>query len=338
MRTFRSSAVPLALVLVVATLALASCGDDAGDADSSDAATMSEPAPGAPDSSGSGVAAGEAGAERVTDGVTAVDPDAVDSGTPAGAGRSVIYTADLTVEVADTGDAVDAVREVVTRHGGWIFSESQGSTERPLPLDTGSAVATDIGEPEMIEPPATSTTVGQGAVVVAKLPPEVFDDALADLADLGEVRSRHLSASDVTAQVTDVEGRLLTAETSAARLRELLASAGDVQSLVAVEAELARREAEIESLQGQQRVLADQVELATVTISLSEPATEEAAAEPAGFTDGLGAGWDALVGAGRVVAITAGAVLPWLPLLVVLAAAGIALRRRTRRVQTVAGS
>jgi predicted nucleic acid-binding Zn-ribbon protein len=65
---------------------------------------------------------------------------------------------------------------------------------------------------------------------------------------LGEVRYRDRTAEDVTDQVTDVEARVATQRASIARLRVLLDDAADLRDVVTLEGELARREADLDSL------------------------------------------------------------------------------------------
>ena len=82
-------------------------------------------------------------------------------------------------------------------------------------------------------------------------------------------------------------------------MRGLLAEAGDVGQLAIVEGELARRETELEALQGQQRVLADQVALGTLTVHLRRGRRPTTLSEDTpGFSDGLRSGWVALVDGG----------------------------------------
>ena len=52
---------------------------------------------------------------------------------------------------------------------------------------------------------------------------------------------------------------------------------------------------------------------------------------PDGFLDGLGLGWNALLGAAGTALLVAGVLLPWAVLAVVLGAAAVAVRRLRRR-------
>jgi hypothetical protein len=114
-----------------------------------------------------------------------------------------------------------------------------------------------------------------------------------------------------------------------------LSGAGDVGQLAIVEGELARREAELEALQGQQRVLADQVALGTLTVNLAEePPPPEPADDIPGFGENLHRGWVALVDVGQVALATIALLLPFLVVLVPLGIVGWVWYRRRRRPAT----
>ena len=228
------------------------------------------------------------GGEQPPQGVTL----AIDSSAQlVGAGRSVIRTAELEVQAVDVSAAARAAVGVAERAGGFLADE-QGT----------------LGD----DPSAS---------IVLKVLPARFTAALDELAELGEVTAKRVGSDDVTEVVVDLEGRLAAARASVDRLRELLGQAADVPQVVAVESELARREGEVESLAGQLRALESQVDLATITVQLTEPA---GAASPAvsedipGFLAGLRTGWVAFVNVLGGVATVAGFALPFAALAVVL--------------------
>ena len=111
-------------------------------------------------------------------------------------------------------------------------------------------------------------------------------------------------------------------------MRDLLDRAQSLSDVTKVEAELTRRQADLESMLAKQQALTGRVELATVTATLEGSGTPPAVASRLGFTDGLGGGWDALVGTARVVAVVTGALLPFSWLLLVALGARLVLRRR----------
>ncbi|HEX6420165.1 MAG TPA: DUF4349 domain-containing protein, partial [Acidimicrobiales bacterium] len=109
----------------------------------------------------------------------------------------------------------------------------------------------------------------------------------------------------------DLDSRIASLRASVERLRDLLGRAGNVDQLAAVEGELAGRETELEALLGQQRVLADQVALGTLTVELGEDPPPRPSADAAGFGDGLRRGWVLAVDGGRLALAAAGFLLPF---------------------------
>jgi hypothetical protein len=129
--------------------------------------------------------------------------------------------------------------------------------------------------------------------------------------ELGDVSEQDVQATDVTAEVVDLESRIASLRASVDRVRALLGEAGSVDQLAVVEGELTGRETELEALLGQQRVLADQVALGTLTVHLSEDERPAPSEGGPGFTDGLRRGWVAFVDGGRLLLAAAGFLLPF---------------------------
>lgn len=176
-------------------------------------------------------------------------------------GRDIVFTADVTIAVGDVGPAGDEARTVVAALGGFLFGQSTTSGPEPR------------------------------SVLTFKVPPAAFEDALARLGGIGEVRSQTVAADDVTDRVVDLESRIDTAAASVARLRSLLDEATDIETIVALEGELLERETELESLRGSLRTLEDQVSLATIVVTLTEaranPALQLAVTAYPAHDDGL---------------------------------------------------
>ena len=118
---------------------------------------------------------------------------------------------------------------------------------------------------------------------------------------------------DVTETVIDVDSRVKSAQASVERIRALLSEATTIGEVVRIESELSRREADLESLLAQQRVLADQTEMATLSVTVLAPeAVDTAPEDEEGFVAGLERGWDAFVNVVVVALTTIGVLLPFL--------------------------
>ena len=117
------------------------------------------------------------------------------------------------------------------------------------------------------------------------------------------------SSQDVTAQYVDTESRLKTMRASVERVRALMAQAKDIGQVVALESEMSRRQADLESLESQLTALKTSVERSTLAISLSTPGNEPETDN--GFLAGLRSGWDAFTASAGGLLLAVGAVLPF---------------------------
>jgi hypothetical protein len=221
---------------------------------------------------------------------------------PALAGRQVVTNATIGLRAKRVDDVAADAKAVVTAAGGYLFSERAAGGSR-----------TD-------------------ANMVFKVPPTAFDAVMEQLGGLGTRVGRQVTTDDVTAQVVDLEGRLASATGSMVRLRALYDRAETVGEVVAIEAELVRREAEVEALQGQLRVVESQVALATITLTVAElvPAATPPAEDASGFLAGLDRGWEALVAVVGAGATALGVVLPFLVVAAIVGGVTLGIRRRLR--------
>jgi hypothetical protein len=235
-------------------------------------------------------------------------PDAARSGShgeaappvPDVVGRDVVRTAELTVEVADPAAATRTVRTAASAAGGFVAEEQADAA---------------------------------GSWLVLRVPAAGLDRLVDDLAATGTVLLRSGRVEDATAQVVDLDSRVASQQASVTRVRALLAQARSIGDVVTVEAELARREADLDALERRLAAVRDRVALATLTVELRAAPAPAPGAAPRGFGAGLGAGWAGLRAVGAALATAAGFVLPFLPLVAVGAGAVWAVRRRRARRQ-----
>ncbi len=164
--------------------------------------------------------------------------------------RKIIYTGQLQVQCDALEPAIAQARQIVAQAGGYIsnLDQSGGATSREASL-------------------------------TFRVPVEKFDAAMAALGQLGDVRQRSFSSSDVTDQWVDLDARVRNLKLEEQRLLAILAKAGEVSDLLEVERELARVRGEAEQIEGQLRRLNDQVALSTIELGLSLPADKDATVE-----------------------------------------------------------
>lgn len=131
-----------------------------------------------------------------------------------------------------------------------------------------------------------------------------------DLGKTGDVLSSSTSKQDVTSAAIDLRARVDATRTSVERLTALMAQSGSVSELIEAEVALTDRQAQLESYEQQLAALEDQVAMSSLQVQLTRVAP--VAADPAGFGDGLSAGWNGLVASLNAVVIAIGFILPWL--------------------------
>jgi hypothetical protein len=109
------------------------------------------------------------------------------------------------------------------------------------------------------------------ATVTLRIPSPVFGSAVAAVAQQGTVVSEQQSGQDVTGQVVDLAARISALETSRTTYLEIEAKAVSIGSVLAVQQQIDAVEQQLEQLQGQQRVLADQTSYGSLTVSITGP-------------------------------------------------------------------
>lgn len=225
--------------------------------------------------------------------------------------REIISTASASVEVKDVADAVDEITALATEHGGY-------------------AEGTDIGRSTQAYSPDDQTPSDSGyGWISIRVPSDDLPTVITGLADVGDVLSSSISQQDVTSTSIDLKARVDSLTASVQRLTELMAQSGSVSELIEAEVALTDRQAELESYQQQLTALENQVAMSTLQVQLTSP-SKSPAADPAGFGDGLVAGWNGLVVSLNALVVSLGFLLPWLAVAAVVVAI-IWVIRRSRR-------
>jgi hypothetical protein len=241
-------------------------------------------------------------------------PQAPAQGKSAGTGqvqpeitRAIIKTGSLAVE----GDDVSSMRQkavtAIATLDGQVASEDTGSDS------DGRITRSNL---------------------VLKVPTKSFEDAIQRLSDLGKRLQIHQESTDVSEQVVDVASRIESQRASLDRMRALMAKANSIGDIVSVESELTRREADLESLLAKQKNLAQQTELATLTLTLTEkgkPPVQADTHQDKGFLAGLKGGWHAFTATFSALATAVGALLPFLILLAIIGVPLWRFRHKFRR-------
>jgi hypothetical protein len=313
MSSVRRGRPALAAAAVVAAIGLGLAGCSGADSTDSGGGDSAAPAGAEADEAPAGAEAGEDRAPTDAGGAPAAG---------AGAGvdlrvdtRSIIYNGSLTVRVDNVEAKATQVVGMVTAAGGFVGGDKRS--------DNGAYAE---------------------ATLVLRVPAERFTAVVDGIAKLGEQQTRDVNTQDVTEEIIDLDARIATQQARVASGRRLLASARTLNDLVLLEGEVAKREADLASLEAKKKRLADLTALSTITATLLGPEAPPAVAEEEelGFLTGLEGGWKAFVASLKVALTVFGALVPW-----VLAIGGpVALilwlvrrqRRRPPAAATPAGS
>jgi Domain of unknown function (DUF4349) len=256
--------------------------------------------------------------------------------TSGGSGSGSAPTATSTTNVAETGDLIVTAalqlaakspdqeaaqaEQTVISAGGYVAAEAEGVGPQTLPSANASAADTenaDTGVTPMTIPTVNGAPNTDQALLVLRVPPTHLDAVLTALAGTGTVSYRTLSETNVTGQVADVASRITSAQDSLTELRGMIDKAASMNDLISLETALSTRESDLESLEAQQRALADQIQYATVTVGYFVPAAPSTtpAAKPtthhSGFVAGLLDGWHAFLATLRVLLALIGWLLPF---------------------------
>jgi hypothetical protein len=159
--------------------------------------------------------------------------------------RKLVQNADLTLEVKDTQDSLQAARDIAQSLGGFV----------------ASSILRYEGERRV-------------GVITLRVPADRYDDAMTQLRSLAlpdGVKAETSGVKDVTEEYTDLEARLRSLRATEAQYLELLKSARTIQEILTVQDRLNQVRTQIEQTQGRMQVLERLSDLATINVRLTPP-------------------------------------------------------------------
>ena len=243
-----------------------------------------------------------------------VDKDEVEARSlPANdfAGRKLIRSAELSIELGRYDEGVRRAEEIADSLGGFV---------------AGARSTSAAGE-------KASGTLS------LRVPAERFAEALRRVSALGRVRARAIQTQDVSREYFDLETRVRVKRDAEARMREVLRNRpAKLADIVAAEQELTRIVEEIETMEGQRRFYDRQVALATVSVTLFEPGVAPPSPVEPSFLDpvrqALRDAQKALSSSAAGLVFAAAVGLPWAALLGLgwMLARRLRARRLTRAI------
>lgn len=226
---------------------------------------------------------------------------------PAPEEKKIIRTASLTIATQTFEDSLAALKSACEGQGGWIESSSEN-------VNSYSGLRT--------------------AYLTLRIPQDGLDTYLAGADGLGRITSRSESAQDVTASYQDTRTRLDTQLALMERLQALITESGDLSDLLALEAQIADTQYQIDSLQSSLNRTDRLVTYSTVDVTLKE----EKVVELTDTTVSLGeriksaiqVGWEALSDFLQDMVVFLVAALPFIAIVVVVIIVVKIIRKRRK--------
>jgi hypothetical protein len=159
-----------------------------------------------------------------------------------GISQRIIKTANVSIQVkkASFQQRFQQAAMVASTHGGFVSSSR-----------------TDEGKQ-------------RSGLLVIRIPAAEFEAAMGELKALGVVKSEQVSGQDVTAQFVDLQARLRNWEAQETVLLRLMRQSRTIEDSLKVQRTLQDVQLAIEEIRGQLRVLSDQTDLSTITLSMTE--------------------------------------------------------------------
>ena len=172
--------------------------------------------------------------------------------SPAWAGETqtkmIVYTAELSLVVKDSGVAQEDITKMVEGIGGYVSNSSSYTYDGGLRRIT----------------------------LTLRMPVEKFNEMMIALRDMAmEVTQETIGSQDVTQEYVDLESRLGALEAKAERLEELMEQAEDTEAVLAVYEQLSQTQIEIEQTKGRMQYLERSAAMATITVSLTPDALSQ---------------------------------------------------------------
>lgn len=203
------------------------------------------PAPAVPPTASIGGVAGrrEAAADAAANEAPRGDPSQVRVTDSAATPSMLIRTGNATIEVDSLEVAMQQVRDLAQRLGGFIANVQLSSGRDQL----------------------------RSASLEMKIPAARWSDAVSGLKPVGKVEALNEFTQDVGEEYVDVSARVQNAKRLEARLIELLANrTGRLSDVLTVERELARVREEIERYEGRLRFLRTRAAMSSMTVTVHE--------------------------------------------------------------------
>jgi archaellum component FlaC len=166
----------------------------------------------------------------------------------------LIKKAAISLTVNSVDKTVDAVSQIINKQQGDLIGLKQQQPKSDNPRYT--------------------------ATIQLRIPENRLEPTLEELAKLGTVESRNITAEDVGDRLVDFQARLTNLQKTEANLQKIMDRAGSVRDVLSVAQELSNIRETIEQINAQLKSLQNQVAYSTITLNL-EAAVSSTSSQPA---------------------------------------------------------
>lgn len=221
--------------------------------------------------------------------------------------KKIIRNVSLTIKTSAYDDSMASLTALLSQYSGYLQSSSEYTNNRDL----------------------------RTASLTLRIPADSLDAFLSGTGELGRITSRNMSSTDVTASYQDTAARLENQKLLLARLQALTDTAGDLSDLLALETQLADTQYNIEQLESALADTDQQVNDATVRVTLNEEAQPDLRDETVSLGErirsALSTGWNAFVSFLQDCVVFLTAALPFIAIVAVMAIVIIIIRKAKKR-------
>ena len=158
------------------------------------------------------------------------------------ASRKIIYTADMTLETTEFDQAMEKLKDMVDKYGGYI-SRSNLYGYSPEYREQNFQI---------------------------RIPAEHYQDFMSSAVSIGNIIRKNESVNDITAKYMDTEARLQVFRTEKARLEELMKKAETMEDILILDERISQVQSDIEGYEAQMRAMNDQVAMCTIDVTIEE--------------------------------------------------------------------
>jgi len=125
---------------------------------------------------------------------------------------------------------------------------------------------------------------GLTATMQVRVPYTVFDRSMQQLASLGKILEKQVTAQDVTEEFVDTQAKVRNLKRTEVRLLDHLTRTGKLSDTLLIEKELNRVREEVEQLEGRVRFLSHRIAFSTITLTIKEKAKVQALVPPTSYS------------------------------------------------------